>query len=69
MISQSGVKRPVDVWVDEDGYIRKVSYDEHAGRRQAAKVTMELHDFGTPVPISRPAEQLDTYDLTTDRCG
>ena len=42
---------PLEVWVDRNGYIRKVSYDEHAGRQQAAKVTMELHDFGAPVAI------------------
>ena len=59
VISQSGVKTlPLDVWVDENGYIRKVSYDEHAGRRQAAKVTMELHDFGKPVAITAPPERL-----------
>ena len=55
VISQSGVKNlPLDVWLDGNGYIRKVSYDEHAGRRQAAKVTMELHDFGAPVAINAP---------------
>jgi hypothetical protein len=55
VISQSGVKTlPLEVWVDGNGYIRKVSYDEHAGRRQAATVTMELHDFGGPVAISAP---------------
>ena len=64
VISQSGVKTlPVDVWVDENGYIRKVSYDEHAGRRQAAKVTMELHDFGKPVPITAPPSN-SVVDLT-----
>jgi outer membrane lipoprotein-sorting protein len=64
VISQSGVKTlPLDVWVDENGYIRKVRYDEHAGRRQAAKVTMELHDFGKPVPISAPPSD-SVVDLT-----
>ena len=66
VISQSGVKTlPVDVWVDENGYIRKVSYDEHAGRRQAAKVTMELHDFGKPVPITAPPSN-SVVDLHQD---
>ena len=64
VISQSGVKTlPLDVWVDENGYIRKVSYDEHAGRRQAAKVTMELHDFGAPVAITAPPSN-SVVDLT-----
>ena len=64
MISQSGVKNlPLDVWVDGNGYIRKVSYDEHAGRRQAAKVTMELHDFGAPVAITAPPSD-SVVDLT-----
>jgi hypothetical protein len=64
VISQSGVKSlPLEVWVDRNGYIRKVSYDEHAGRRQAAKVTMELHDFGAPVAISAPPSD-SVVDLT-----
>ncbi len=64
VISQSGVKTlPLDVWVDGNGYIRKVRYDEHAGRRQAAKVTMELHDFGKPVAISAPPSD-SVVDLT-----
>jgi hypothetical protein len=64
VISQSGVKNlPLDVWLDGNGYIRKVSYDEHAGRRQAAKVTMELHDFGAPVAIAAPPSE-SVVDLT-----
>jgi hypothetical protein len=64
VISQSGVKTlPLDVWVDGNGYIRKVSYDEHAGRRQAATVTMELHDFGRPVAITAPPSD-SVVDLT-----
>jgi hypothetical protein len=64
VISQSGVKNlPLDVWLDGNGYIRKVSYDEHAGRRQAAKVTMELHDFGAPVAITAPPSD-SVVDLT-----
>jgi len=64
VIAQSGVRTlPLDVWVDGNGYIRKVRYDEHAGRRQAAKVTMELHDFGKPVAISAPPSD-SVVDLT-----
>jgi outer membrane lipoprotein-sorting protein len=64
VISQSGVKNlPLDVWVDANGYIRKVRYDEHAGRRQAANVTMELHDFGPPVAITAPPNN-SVVDLT-----
>ena len=55
VMSQSGLKRlPLDVWVGENGYIRKVRYEEHAGRRQTARVTMELHDFDDPVEIDPP---------------
>ena len=64
VISQSGVKTlPLDVWIDENGYIRKVRYDEHAGRQQAAQVTMRLHDFGAPVAISAPPSE-SVVDLT-----
>jgi len=54
---------PLDVWLDGNGYIRKVRYDEHAGRRQAAQVTMELHDFGAPVTIDAPPDD-SVVDLT-----
>lgn len=64
VIAQSGVRTlPLDVWLDGNGYIRKVRYDEHAGRRQAAKVTMELHDFGAPVTIDAPPGD-SVVDLT-----
>ncbi len=55
VIAQSGLKKlPVDVWVDANGYIRKVIYAEHASRRQAANVTMELHDFAGHTAIAPP---------------
>jgi hypothetical protein len=58
VISRSGIKKlPLDVWVDTAGYIRKVRYEEHSGRRQPAQVTMELHDFGAPVSIKPPPSQ------------
>jgi hypothetical protein len=58
VISQSKQKTlPLDVWIDGKGYIRRVSYDEHAGRQQPAQVTMELHDFGPPVSIKPPPSQ------------
>jgi hypothetical protein len=64
VIAQSGVKDlPLDVWLDGNGYIRKVAYNEHAGRRQPAQVTMELHDFGAPVSITAPPSD-SVVDLT-----
>lgn len=55
VISQSKLRTlPLEVWIDGKDYIRRVSYEEHAGRQQAAHVTMELHDFGSPVSIKPP---------------
>lgn len=55
VISQSKLKTiPLDAWIDENGYIRRVSYEERAGQQQAAQVSMELHDFGAPVSIKPP---------------
>jgi hypothetical protein len=63
-VQASGVKKlPMDVWLDPNGYIRKVSYQEHAGRQQAAKVTMQLHDFGSRVAIAPPPSD-SVADLT-----
>jgi hypothetical protein len=47
-------KLPVDAWVGEDGYVRKVVYRQYSGRSQSAKITMELYDFGSPVTITPP---------------
>ena len=64
VIAQSGLKRlPIDVWVDGNGYIRKVIYEEHASRKQAAKVTMGLHDFDGHTAIEPPPAD-SVVDLT-----
>jgi len=55
VIDVAGVtKLPVEVWVGDDGYVRKVTYAQHSGRNQSAKITMEMYDFGSPVTITPP---------------
>ena len=55
VIQSTGTKKlPVDVWVDGDGYVRKVEYSQGSGNGKAVKVTMELHDFGSPKQIEAP---------------
>jgi len=55
VIDIAGVTRlPVDVWVGDDGFVRKVRYTQHASKNQAAKITMELYDFGAAVTIAPP---------------
>jgi hypothetical protein len=55
VIDVAGVKKlPVDAWVGEDGYVRKVVYRQYSGKNQSAKITMELYDFGSPVTITPP---------------
>ncbi len=55
VIDVAGVKRiPVEVWIDGDGYVRKIEYRQHSSKGQSAIITMELHDFGGPVPIASP---------------
>jgi LppX_LprAFG lipoprotein len=54
LIQESGVKKlPIDVWVDGDGYVRKVQYAQRAGGKDV-KVTMNLHDYGKPVTVKPP---------------
>lgn len=63
-VRASGIEKlPMDVWVDSNGYIRKVRYAEHAGRQQAADVVMQLHDFGKRVAIEPPPSG-SVVDLT-----
>jgi len=55
VIQTTGQKSlPVDVWIDGDGYVRKVEYSQGSGNGKGAKVTMELHDYGAPVPVKPP---------------
>jgi hypothetical protein len=55
VIDVAGVtKLPVNVWVGDDGYVHKVTYTQHSGRNQSAKITMEMYDFGVPVTITPP---------------
>jgi len=44
---------PADVWVDSHGYVRKIDYHLHVSGG-SGDLTMELHDFGPPVPITAP---------------
>jgi hypothetical protein len=72
VIKVSGVKRiPVEAWIDDDGYVRKMIYTEHASRRQSSKITMELHDFGPHVPIASPPRSsvIDFEDLLEPQGG
>ena len=55
VIEATGAKRlPIDVWVDESGYVRKMAYAQGSGNGRAVKITMELHDFGAPVQVKPP---------------
>jgi hypothetical protein len=42
----------LDVWTDDQGYVRKVQYQAPGASKST--LTMELHDFGSPVSISDP---------------
>jgi hypothetical protein len=53
--------QPVDVWVDSRGYVRKLDVQSQASG-QSADLTMEMHGFGSPVPITDPATN-DVVDL------
>jgi len=58
---------PVDVWVDDSGYVRQfqASYDEKvSGQSMSTTMTMGMSDYGTDVEISAPpADQV--FDATS----
>jgi len=49
---------PLDVWIDGDGHVRKLSLDfegdESSGRSGSASLAFELWDYGDPVEIDVP---------------
>jgi hypothetical protein len=52
----TGRKRlPMDAWVDDQGYLRKVTWAQQASAGPGAKISMVLHDFGAPVKIEAPS--------------
>jgi hypothetical protein len=57
---------PVDVWVGDDGLVRKLTLDESLaaqGQSAEVKLDLEISDYGTDVNVSAPpADQ--TFDLT-----
>jgi hypothetical protein len=64
LIQETGVKKlPVDVWVDGNGYVRKVRYAQRAAAEgKSVDVTMNLHDYGAPVTV-KPPPAASTVDL------
>jgi hypothetical protein len=55
VIQTSGARKiPIDVWVDDKGFIRRVQYAQPSGAGRVVRVTMNLHDFGAPVSIKPP---------------
>jgi hypothetical protein len=61
---------PIDVWVDDQGYIRQYesSYDETLGGNTVSTTTkVELSDYGTQVDVSAPPadEVFDVTELAT----
>jgi hypothetical protein len=63
-------KIPVDVWVDDGGYVRKERYTEKLelqGHKVDVVASVELSDFGTPViaPVPPAADVSDFSAATT----
>src|SRR5204862_396375 len=61
---------PVEVWVDEHGYVRKERYTEKLelqGHKVDVEESVELFDFGTPViaPVPPAADVSDFTAATT----
>ncbi len=53
----SGEIMPADLWVDEQGLIRRLQFQGEAtvqGRHSASTTTIEYYDYGSPVTIQLP---------------
>ncbi|MDQ3952190.1 MAG: hypothetical protein M3279_04390 [Actinomycetota bacterium] len=53
---------PMDVWVDELGRLRKLTFGSTVGDESTMRMTMTLSDFGIPVNVAAP----DPEDVTDD---
>jgi len=57
---------PVDVWIGDDGLVRKATVDEtvsHGGESATVHLTLGLSDYGTAVNVTAPPSD-QTLDLT-----
>jgi hypothetical protein len=57
---------PVDVWIGDDGLVRKLTLDEtvtHDGQTGGVHLTLNFSDYGTDVNVTAPSSG-DTLDLT-----
>ncbi len=57
---------PVEVWVGDDGLVRRVALDETAssgGQTTGVKVQVDISDYGTPVTVTAPPSD-QVIDLT-----
>jgi hypothetical protein len=69
LFEEAGVdEAPMDVWIDGDGLLRKMTMElafKAEGEKARTELTLELFDFGVPVQVSLPpaAETVDISDL------
>jgi hypothetical protein len=68
-LSQSGAPTsiPVDVWIDDSGYVRQVVLDEnltHAGQSCNVHVKLDINGYDTPVTVATPPSD-QTFDATS----
>jgi LppX_LprAFG lipoprotein len=57
---------PVDVWVGDDGLVRRVALDEtvaSGGQSAGVKLQLDVSDYGTPVTVTAPPSD-QVLDLT-----
>ena len=68
MLRQAGLdKVPVQVWVDDEGYVRRIRQTyafELAGQRSSTSVELELFGFGDPVEVTVPSAD-ETVDVSS----
>ena len=62
---------PIDVWIDDEGRVRRQSYEQPVPGGAAMKVTFELFEFGVDEPIDLPAgdEVTDVTDQVVSEAG
>jgi hypothetical protein len=53
---------PMDVWIGDDGYVRKLRFTEQVGE-SSVTVDEELYDFGTDEQVSVPSDD-EVIDIT-----
>jgi hypothetical protein len=61
---------PLDVWIDEDGLVRRQSFEQSMPDGSSMQMTIDLYDFGADVDVALPPRaDVTSFDELLEKVG